>query len=849
MVSRVPSLVVAGLLVGTHAAAQDVNLASGGAESTWRGTAANAVAGASLDQGDVSGDGRRDLILGAPGNGSSPGKVYVIFGGPIRRGDLSLTSAQVVINGGTGPDRFGTATAAGNIRTAESSDQPRDIAIGAPGAAGGNGIVYLFASGSGMPNGVRNATVAGGATGYAFQILGRTGDRLGAALATADVNNDGFREIIIGAPGTSRVYIINGRSLTLGSTIDLATTPALAEITVAGITGADRLGNLIAAGDINGDSFYDILISAPFEDAAAGRVYLLAGSATGMGGAVDLSVSASAVFTGVAAGDQAGTGLASPDFDGDGKKDIVIGSPTADPGGRLNAGAVYVIFGRTSLPSRNLSAADTTFWGEAAGSQTGANVVMGAINRDTPDDLVMLAFGARGGFGELQMYYGGPRATRTGIIDLALGMPRRLFAQPSEGSIRTAAVFEVTGEGARDIIVGIPTANGTAGVNNGLVYFSPSPRMILNKHATTVRALRGAPSSSTLRVSNPGIGTVTWTASVNVPWLTVSPANGQSSALSPGMLTITSGPAFVGRRSATVTLRSTSVDLTMTTTVAVTVVCCQPKSDYDGDSADDLVLFRPSNGNWMMRTSSTGFTSGPSLAFGAPTDKPVPGDYDGDGRIDMAVYRPSNGIWYVIYAATGVMVQLQWGIDTDVPMPADFTGDGRTDLCVWRPSNGVWYIYDLATASFTSRQWGISTDIPLTGDYDGDGLADVAAFRPANGYWYVFFSSNQIYAVYQWGVSTDIPVPADYNGDGRTDLAVYRPSNGNWFVYDLTLNNYASYQWGVPTDIPAPKDYDGDGRTDLAIWRPSTNTWFVYYLGSATFQAITYGSSSDVVVR
>jgi N-acetylneuraminic acid mutarotase len=271
--------------------------------------------------------------------------------------------------------------------------------------------------------------------------------------------------------------------------------------------------------------------------------------------------------------------------------------------------------------------------------------------------------------------------------------------------------------------------------------------------------------------------------------------------------------------------------------------------DFDGDGIADLALFRPGNGNWKLRYSTLDFASGPDLAFGLSTDKPVPGDYDGDGRIDVAVYRPSNGIWYVIYSSTGALVQLQWGISTDVPIPADFTGDGRTDLAVWRPSTGVWFIFDLSTGTYTSRQWGVSTDIPLTGDYDGDRKADVVAFRPSNGYWYVFYSSTQTYAVLQWGISTDIPLAADYTGDGRADLAVYRPSTGVWYVYDLSTASYVPYQWGVSTDIPAPKDYDGDGRTDLAIWRPSTGSWLIYYLGTGTFEEILHGASGDIPIK
>ena len=51
------------------------------------------------------------------------------------------------------------------------------------------------------------------------QIQGLPGDQLGSALATGDLNNDGYREIILGAlgaPGTHRIYVIFGRNLAHG---------------------------------------------------------------------------------------------------------------------------------------------------------------------------------------------------------------------------------------------------------------------------------------------------------------------------------------------------------------------------------------------------------------------------------------------------------------------------------------------------------------------------------------------------------------------------------------------------------------------------------------------------------
>jgi hypothetical protein len=270
---------------------------------------------------------------------------------------------------------------------------------------------------------------------------------------------------------------------------------------------------------------------------------------------------------------------------------------------------------------------------------------------------------------------------------------------------------------------------------------------------------------------------------------------------------------------------------------------------FDNDGKADLALFRPSTGEWLMLLSSNGFTSGPTLSFGLPTDIPVPGDYDDDGRTDMAVYRSSNGTWYVILSSTSALAALQWGMAGDVPVHGDYTGDGRTDLAVWRPSTGAWHIYDLATSTTASRQWGISTDVPLIGDYDLDGSADVSVFRAVSGQWWVFHSSAPTSASYQWGVSSDIPVPADYDGDGRTDLAIYRPTDGTWWVYYTTTGTIASYQWGMTGDVPAPKDYDGDGRTDLAVWRPAAGTWSIFYTGTQLYQVITQNGTGAEPIR
>src|SRR4051812_10262045 len=162
------------LALPTVVNAQDIFLGSGGADATFKGTQPNAAAGASLDQGAVgNGDTRRDLIVGAPGGPGISGAVYVIFGGPDRTGDKVLSSADTKITSSEVGNRFGFATAAGHVLSLESAGGPDNLVVGAPGAQGNRGVVYLFAGGF----------ASGGATlttsNAVFKIIGAPGDQLG----------------------------------------------------------------------------------------------------------------------------------------------------------------------------------------------------------------------------------------------------------------------------------------------------------------------------------------------------------------------------------------------------------------------------------------------------------------------------------------------------------------------------------------------------------------------------------------------------------------------------------------------------------------------------------------------
>ncbi len=250
----------------------------------------------------------------------------------------------------------------------------------------------------------------------------------------------------------------------------------------------------------------------------------------------------------------------------------------------------------------------------------------------------------------------------------------------------------------------------------------------------------------------------------------------------------------------------------------------RPDFDFDGDGKSDVGVFRPSEGNWYLSQSQSGFSS---QNFGLNGDVITPGDFDGDGKTDLAIWRPSTGTWWYKSTVNGGYYAVWWGQAGDIPLAEDFNGDGRADYVYYRPSNSTWHRLG-STGGYSAIAFGTAGDIPLVADMDGDGKADPTIYRPSTGTWWYASSINGLFYALQWGTATDIPVPGDYDGDGKTDPAYFRPSNGDWFiVYSGT--NYTTYtvtNWGVAGDRPTPGDYDGDGKTDLAIYRPSNGMWF-----------------------
>jgi len=877
------------LCAGT-ARAQDIDLAAGQTELTYKGIEANANAGLWVDRGALSqGDSRRDMIIGAPGIPGLLGHVYVIYGGPVRTGDLVLSSADAIITGKTTGDLFGTAGASGNIVTSEGTSQ-RELVIGAPGSNSGRGAVYVFKGGSPLfgSNSQFDTDDA------RFTILGAPGDQLGSAIATADLDHDNFREIIIGAPGNNRIYVIRGGA-GLAGTRDLSN-PAAADL----VFGGPGFGRVLAAGDVTGDGFYDLVVGAPSQN----QVHLYRGQTGPL-----LPTFPTATYTYSAAiDDQVGASVRIADINEDNISDLLIGAPLADGpfNSRVNCGAVFVMWGSAdpnALSSRDLSQARVTFWGQAPGQQLGSYVTSGNANRDGVDDLVMIAAGGSNGSGELLVYYG--RSTSGFGADLGDGrrqvdfanasnVDRKIFGlgSASAGLFRTAQIFELTGEGAGDIVAGVPTRDS----HTGVLYFTVSPKFTLSSQNVTVTVNDNVVTPVAVTISNPSLVGVTWALSSNRSWITLSGNAGSVDRSTPAPVTlyVNSSGMGLGTYTGTVTLTSTSKHLEMLLQINVTLnriplaapafVTATPAANgvglrweavpgatsyiirridangsstviatgVTGNSFTDQIPLPAAGVRYTVSSNNSSATSGESVSatvpFGVAGSRTptvmTARDYDNDGKVDVGVYRSSNGGWFVNRSSNATLLSHTWGAPSlaDQPVPADYDGDGKADIAVYRTTTGEWFILRSSNGSLMSQTWGSANfaDIPVPADYDNDGKADIAIYRGSTGEWFILRSSNGSLLKQSWGAPSlgDIPVPADYDGDGKADIGIYRGSTGEWFILRSSNGSLLKQTWGAPSlgDVPVPEDYDEDGKADVGIYRATSGQWIILKSGGGTIQ-------------
>lgn len=290
-----------------------------------------------------------------------------------------------------------------------------------------------------------------------------SGDAAGDTIAsTGDVNADGYPDLLIsstsedtGGENAGAVYLIYGKS-------EIIATQSLSQADVKFIsqTASERIGSSLAAGDVNGDGYDDILISTIYEDTGgenAGAIYLIYGAAS-LSNTVNVSQQAQAKFIGEDANDNAGKGLAAGDVNGDGYDDILIGASFADDGGG-NSGVAYLIYGTNSLSGNiNLSSASAKFIGEAANNFAGWSIAVDNLNSDNYEDILLSAFAnsnAGGNAAGAVYLIQGSASSLSGDINLASATAKFIGERASDYAGRAVKfASDVNGDGYNDFLVG-----------------------------------------------------------------------------------------------------------------------------------------------------------------------------------------------------------------------------------------------------------------------------------------------------------------------------------------------------------------------------------------------------------
>jgi len=246
-------------------------------------------AGQSVAAGDVNGDGRSDIIIGAPFAADHSGEAYVIFGQPTPPAVVELDT----LNGSTG-FRLTSSEANGGVGTAVAAadvngDGREDVIVGAATAGSGSwrfaGRAYVVFGRSAFGATVILDNLAADA---GLQLNGVTGgDQAGQTVSAAgDSDGDGYDEFLIAAPNAGPalksevgfVYLVQGGP-TLGVPMPLThpgttnndnLTGSGGQDVMHGDRGADRLDGAAEADALKGGVGNDTLIGGPGGDRLVG---------------------------------------------------------------------------------------------------------------------------------------------------------------------------------------------------------------------------------------------------------------------------------------------------------------------------------------------------------------------------------------------------------------------------------------------------------------------------------------------------------------------------------------------------------------------------------------------------
>ena len=349
----------------------------GGDNGAWAGWAVEC-------SGDNDGDGLADIVVGAQGETTRPGDVYLVPGGTV--GTVDIADAAV---GHWSGEYESVALGTDVVALDNNGDGLMDFAAAVGGGTSGGATYY---GGSyvwlGPASGVDTADVA------PVRIYGESGLPLWVVVGSAgDVDGDGDDELLQQAQNTTAGgYVLEMFEGPLSGGVTRSEADAtISDGTVGHYFGSFSAG--IAHADLNGDGLDDVIASNAGHDWYKGVSYVFFGDIDG-----DTTTAvADAKIYGTAENQWSGSAIAAAgDVDGDGNEDLVVGAGWDDLGGAQN-GAVFLFYGPFAGNMYVDADAQVTWFGGDYKGGAGYELAAGDVTDDGVVDLVVGAPWADGG--------------------------------------------------------------------------------------------------------------------------------------------------------------------------------------------------------------------------------------------------------------------------------------------------------------------------------------------------------------------------------------------------------------------------------------------------------------------
>jgi hypothetical protein len=708
----------------------------------------------------------------------------------------------------------------------------------------------------------------------------------GARISTAgDVNGDGYSDIIVGAPNFDNGESNEGKAYVYhGSATGLS---AIANWTAEGNQADAIFGYPVStAGDVNGDGYSDVIVSAENYDndlQNEGRIYVYHGSSSG------LSVNANWVVEGNQSEAQFGNSVSTAgDVNGDGYSDIIIGALTFD-NGETDEGKIFIHYGSASGLSIT---PDWSFESNMPGAYLGWRVyTAGDVNGDGYSDIIAGAPYYLGS-GRVYGFHGssvGFSSTPDWIVDSD--------QTASEFGEAVSTAGDVNGDGYSDVIVGACLYDNPEDKEGKAFVYHGSASGLSTSPAWTYES------------DQPGAEFGLWVS-------TAGDVNGDgySDVISTAWYyddeEFDEGKAFLFHGSAAGLSAPISWTAEGDQSTGQFGISVSTAGDVNGDGYSDVIIGANCYDNgetdegraYVYLGSSAGLLATPS--WFAESDQAfsnfgirvsTAGDINGDGYSDVIVAamtyhngETDEGKVFAFYGSvSGLSLTPNWVAESNneyaffgyqLKAAGDVNGDGYSDIIVGAESfsNGEYregraFIYHGSTSGLSqTANWTYECNQPLSrlgygvssaGDVNGDGFSDVLVSamdydngQTDEGIVFLFYGSSTGLSVNpNWSAEgnqdganfgTEVSGAGDVNGDGYSDVIIgsWLYSNGEYregkaFVYHGSASGLSSSaNWTAESNqaesifgiaVSNAGDVNGDGYSDVIVGAPhfENGTW------------------------